>query len=130
MNRNPFSCSFFTFDRTMGFSHIFVFIEGTSRTGTVVAMTIVVRKSSAMPPAIFPRILAVAGAMTTRSAMSESAMWPTLLSVKGPNISCVTGLPDSVWKVRGVTNSVAFFVMTTWTSAPSLHSDRTSSATL
>ena len=66
------------FDWTILLSHIFVFMEGTKRTGTVVAMIMVVRKSSAMPFATFPMIFAVAGTMTIWSAMSARAIWPIL----------------------------------------------------
>ena len=96
MNWYPFSFSFSMFPWTMLLSHIFVFMEGTKRTGTLVAITMVVRKSSAMPFATFPITLAVAGAITIWSAMSERAIWPILPPVKSSNISWVTGLPEMV----------------------------------
>jgi len=45
-----------------------LFIAGANTKGAVVAIATVVSISSAMPFAIFPMILAVAGAITTASA--------------------------------------------------------------
>ncbi len=49
----------------MGFSYMWTFIDGAISTGAVVASRIVVRRSSAIPEAILPMMLAVAGAITT-----------------------------------------------------------------
>ena len=51
-----------------GFSYIFVFIAGATRTFALVAMMVVESISSAMPFASFPIIFAVAGAITITSA--------------------------------------------------------------
>ena len=80
MNSKPLSLSFSMFDWTILLSHIFVFMEGTKRTGTVVAMIMVVRKSSPMPFATLPIIFAVAGTMTIWSAMSARDTWPIFSS--------------------------------------------------
>ena len=79
-------------------------MEGAKSTGTFMAITIVVRRSSAMPLAIFPRIFAVAGAITIRSAISARVTCPILEPLKRRNISHRTGLPERVSKVRGETN--------------------------
>src|SRR5262245_47966492 len=47
-----------------------------------------------------------------------------------PHRSSTTGLPDSVWNVSGVTNSVAARLMTTMTAASRARSQRTSSHAL
>ena len=70
----PASFNFRILACTIGLPHIFVFIEGTKNTGTVVAMTIVVKKSSAIPLATFPIMFAVAGTITSWSAISESVI--------------------------------------------------------
>ena len=62
---------------TTGFSYIFVFMAGTSNFGQRQASTVVVSISSASPLASFPIMLAVAGAITTQSALSASAMCST-----------------------------------------------------
>ncbi|OPY01379.1 MAG: hypothetical protein A4E61_01641 [Syntrophorhabdus sp. PtaB.Bin184] len=87
MSSYPASFSFMRFAWTILLDHILVFIEGTKKTGTVVAMTMVVRKSSAIPLAILPMIFAVAGDITKRSAMSERAICPILEPLKSSNIS-------------------------------------------
>ena len=110
--------------RTAGLSHMTEFIAGAKRTGTRVAMIIVERKSSARPLATLPRMLAVAGATTVRCARSARETWPISEPLKSSNMSWVTGLPVTVWKVRGVTKFMAFFVITTWTFAPRLTSSR------
>jgi len=55
---------------------MFTFMAGQMSTGARVAMTVVVSRSSAMPPAILPITLAVAGANRTRLALSAREMCP------------------------------------------------------
>ena len=81
---------------TTGLAHMLVFMAGAKSTGTLVAMTMVVRKSSAMPLAILPMMLAVAGAITSRSARSASEMWPIFEEANKVKISVVTGFPERV----------------------------------
>ncbi len=63
-------------------------------------------------------VLAGAGAIRTRSALSARAMCSTLNSEASSNISVTTGRPVMLRSVRGVTNFAAESVMTTSTRAP------------
>ncbi len=99
-------------------------------TGAVIASIVVVSISSATPSAAFARMFAVAGATSTRSAQSASAICATFQCCTGAHISTVTGLPLISRKVSSVTNSVASFVMTTRTSAPALRRRLTTSTAL
>ncbi len=105
-------------------------MEGAKSTGTRVAMIMVERKSSAMPLATLPSRFAVAGATTVAWARSARATCPIWEPRKSSKSSWVTGLPDRVWKVRGVTNSVAWRVITTCTLAPAFVRSRQSSTLL
>ena len=107
-----------------------LFIAGAMTTGAVVAMTVVVSISSAMPPAIFPMMLAVAGAMTNTSAHWARAMCSTLNSGISLNMDTATGLPEISRIVSGVINSVACSVIMHLTSAPRLRSMLAISAAL
>jgi hypothetical protein len=60
---------------TMGFSYMAVFMAGQMIIGAVVAITTVESISSAMPAAILPMILAVAGAITKTLAFWANEMW-------------------------------------------------------
>ncbi len=61
------------FDCKTGLVHILVFIAGAIKTGLpYTAMTVDVKRVSAMPDAIFPIILAVAGAMSKASAFLDN----------------------------------------------------------
>ncbi len=95
-----------------------VFMAGAITMGARAAMTVVVSMSSAMPAAVLPMKLAVAGAMTNRSARWAKETCFTFHSPGSSNMSTVTGLAVSVRKVRGVTNSHADSVMITCTSSP------------
>ena len=75
------------FSRTIGFAYMFTFMAGQIRTGARVAMTVVVSRSSAIPPAIFPITFAVAGATTTMWALSASEMCPISHSPVSWNVS-------------------------------------------
>ena len=96
----------------MGLSYMLLFMAGAMSTGAVVAMTIVVRKLSAIPPATLPIVFAVAGAMMTISALALTSMWSIVASVMGANISVRVIFSDKVVKLRGVTNSVAARLIT------------------
>ena len=99
-----------------GFSNMSVFIAGEISFGHVAARTVVVSMLSAMPCASLAIVLAVAGAMSMRSAAWLSSMCSVGVSFRGSNTS-VTTLPQlMVSKVRGDTNFAAFSVMTTRTS--------------
>ena len=87
-------------------------------------MTVVVSISSAMPFAILPITLAEAGATSTTSACFASATCSTLYWKFRSKVSIRHLFPVSCSKVSGVINSVAFFVISTCTLAPSLRSIR------
>src|SRR5690348_2723521 len=89
-----------------------------------------------MPCANWPRMSAVAGATRSRSMRWATAMCSMALSTlageesSAPNISVITFFPVSAAKVRGVMNSRAERVITTWMSSFSCWRRRTSSAAL
>ena len=99
------------FWQTIGFSYIFVFIDGTKRTFAFVAIIVVESISSAIPLATLPIISAVAGAITKISARFANAICSTSHLYILENMSTVTLFPESSPKVMGVTNFVAFFVI-------------------
>ena len=68
-----------------------VFIAGAIITGARVAMTVVESMSSAMPHAILPMMLAVAGAIRKRSARLASAICSTSQVSGRTNVSVATG---------------------------------------
>ncbi len=94
-----------------------VCMAGAIITGALVASTTQVSISSAMPAASLAIILAVAGAITTASAVSARVMWVIPGSALGSNIPVLTVLPVILRKVSGVTNSVADLVIITLTVA-------------
>ena len=98
--------------------------------GQVHAITVVDKKSSAMPAASLPAKSAVHGAMTHAFAFFASDICSTSHSRCGSNVSTTTLLALRVSKVSGETNSVAFLVIATHTSAPCFLRDDTSSHTL
>ena len=118
IKRTPRSFSVRRFACVASAVHMPVFMAGASRTGALVASTVVESMSSAIPAAIFAMILAVAGAITKTSARCARATCSTFQVSGVRNVSVTTGLAESVWKVSGATNSVAFRVMITWTFAP------------
>ena len=83
-----------------------------------VAITVVESISSAMPWAIFPMILAVAGAIKNTSARLAREMCSTSNRTFSANMSTATACPVRVSKVRGAMNSVACSVIITYTSTP------------
>ena len=101
----------------MGFSHIRQFMAGAKMTLPAAAHTVVVSRSSQMPPATLPIILAVAATTTITSPNSASAMCSISIAGISPNVSHATSLPDRARSVASPTNSVAFRVTTTRTSA-------------
>ena len=127
---NPRSWRTSTFSRTAGEAYIWLFIAGARRTGASVAITTVESMSSAMPPRIFPRIFAVAGAITRRLARCAREMCPISDSAMRSNRSVQTGFFERVCRVRGVMNRAPEAVRITRTPAPSLRSVRTISHAL
>ena len=81
------------------------------------ASTVVVSMSSASPWASLAQILAVAGAMMTRSVRSARAMCSTWWEKFRSKVSTMHRFPVSCSKVRGVINWVAWAVMMTSTWA-------------
>ena len=73
-----------------GFSYIFVFIDGQSKIFLSKAKIVVVSKSSAIPCAIFAKKLAVAGAITIKSAKFAKLICATLKFAASANISTDT----------------------------------------
>ena len=71
--------------RTASCANIWVFIAGATSTGARVAMYSVDRKSSAMPLANLPMMLAVAGATSSRSIVDASAMCSMSALAPGAN---------------------------------------------
>ena len=106
------------------------FMAGATTTGARVTSSTVVSRSSAIPCASLASRLAVAGAISIKSAVSASVMCPISDSWVRSNVSVETGLPDRVCKVSGVMNSCAFLVITPLTVASALTSRRTISADL
>src|SRR3990172_12631573 len=106
---NPFN--FFIFSCTTGLAYILLFIAGAIRTGDVTDKYSVERRSSAMPLANFPIILAVAGATINRSHLFPKSIWgiePPLSSPPsegggggGGKISEKKGVTEKGFKVRG-----------------------------
>ena len=104
----------------MGFSSMAVFMAGATTLGQREASTVVVSMSSAMPWAILAITLAVAGAMRIRSAFLARDTWVTSNLKSRSKVSTMHLLPVRVSKVSGVMNWVAFWVISTWISAPAL----------
>jgi hypothetical protein len=118
------------FSTTAACSNMFTFMAGATRTGARVASKSVESASSAIPCAILPRTLAVAGATRSSSAASARLMCVMSLSAPRANWSRNTGCRERASKVMGLTNCVAFRVITTWTSAPRFSSSRNTSQAL
>ena len=74
--RTPRDRSSSRFAWVAGFRHMTLFIAGATSTGQRTARQVVESRSSAMPQAIFAMQLAVAGAMSKRSAHFASATCP------------------------------------------------------
>ena len=91
---------------------MFTFMAGQMRIGDLTAINTVVRRSSAIPLAIFPITFAVAGAMTARSGRSAKEMCSTDGKCRSAHISSWTGFPLKVARVMGVTKFVAARVIT------------------
>ena len=106
------------FSCVTGLSYMPVFIAGATTTGALVASSVVVTMSSAMPCAALAMTLAVAGAITNTSAAFASEMCSTSHGKLRSNVSTTVRLPDSVSNVIGAINWVADSVISTWTVAP------------
>ena len=122
MTVKPYRSSVARLSCVMGFSSMPVFMAGATSFGHLAASTTVVSISSAMPCAILAITLAVAGATKITSAFFASEMWVTSNLKSRSKVSTMHLWPVRVSKVRGVMNWVAFLVMMTSTSAPSLRS--------
>ena len=72
---------------------------------------------SATPWAIFPMVLAVAGAMIIASAQRPKSTWLFHVPSRWAKKSLITGLLVNAERVIGVMNSLPAGVMTTCTSA-------------
>src|SRR6187549_2225510 len=118
------------FSCTAGWAHMRSFIAGATSTGHDTASRSEVSMSSAIPWAALPTKLAVAGATTTRSALSVRVMWVGSTTLSRSNWSIMTRRRVRVWNVRGPTNWVADLVMTTVTPASRWTSWETTSAAL
>ena len=71
------------------------FIAGAIVIGAVVARHSVLTRSSAKPCASLARVLAVAGATTTRSAQRASSIWPIAASAAASHSEVRTGAPTA-----------------------------------
>ena len=103
---------------TTGFSYILVFIAGATIFVHLQARTVVVSISSAIPLAIFPITLAVAGAIKTTSASFASEICFTSNSKSRSKVSTRHLLEVSVSNTIGLMNFVAFSVIITRTLKP------------
>ncbi|MNT21188.1 hypothetical protein D3C72_1565170 [compost metagenome] len=101
--------------RLGGLSHIWRFIAGTTTSGQVRALAMVEIRSLAAPCASLNRQSAVAGTITNTSARRDISMCAIALSGRLSHTSLYTALPDSAWKVSGVTKRVAASLITTST---------------
>ena len=83
-----------------------MFIAGKTSLGALVASKLVDAISSAIPLAIFPIILAVAGTTIAKSVHKANLMWgiKSSLLVWAVKLSVMTGRWLKVAKVNGVTN--------------------------
>ena len=113
-----------------GCAHITRFIAGATSSGASLARHRVESRSLAWPWASRRRVLAVAGATSTRVAQRASSIWPIAASAASSQSEQRTGWPDSAWKVVVPTKWRAASVITTRTSAPASCRRRTRSAAL
>ena len=101
--------SFSMFSLTAGCAYMFGFMAGAIMTGQVTERNVVESRSSAMPLANLPMMLAVAGATRKRDASVFSSIWPISRRSR-EYCSLYTGLPDRVSSVSGDTRCRAFSV--------------------
>ena len=101
-----------------GFSYMAVFMAGAMIFGALLASTVVVSMSSAMPWANFAITFAVAGAIIIRSAFLAKATCSTLNSKLRSKVSTIHLCPVRDSKVIGFIKLRAFSVMMTRTWAP------------
>ena len=93
-----------------------VFIANAKTTGAFVAIIVVDSISSAIPFATLPITLAVAGAISIKSALWAKEICWISHDLGSSNISTITWFLLKDWKLSGVTNSVAALVIITLTS--------------
>ena len=129
-NSTPSVRSVATLRWVAGCSHMRTFMAGATSTRLSVAISSVEARSSAEPPAILARMLAVAGATTTRSAARDSSMCPIPASSVSENSASCTGAPARLASESGVMNAFAPSVITGRTVAPRSRSRRTRSSAL
>ncbi len=99
----------------MGLLYILVFIAGAKITFALVAIIVVDNISSAMPFATLPIMFAVAGTTTSTSAfLAKDICWISK-TLGSSNIFFITAFWLNDWKLNGVTNSQADFVIITST---------------
>src|SRR5699024_5555304 len=98
--------------------YIWTFMAGATYIVARVANKVVVNISSPRPFAILLNELAVAGAIIAISAQSAKSICAIFLGSFSSNVSVYTGFLDNALKVIGETNSHAFSVIMTRTSAP------------
>ena len=123
-------CRRSTLSRVARWVHMSPSIAGATTTGAEVARQAAVTVSLAIPFAIAPSQRAVAGAITSASAVSATTMCPIRRSGSRPRTSVSTAWPERASKVSGPTNAAADGVSMTMTSAPSARRRRTSSTAL
>ncbi len=109
---------------------MFVFMAGARSTGARVARYKADRKSSARPCANFARLLAVAGATSSKSIVDASAMCSMLALAPGANVLVMTGSRVMASNVSGPMNRRALRVITACTRCPRFWSSRATSTDL
>ena len=95
------------FSCVAGWSNMLASMAGATSSGASVAMTVVVRGSSARPAASLAMECTVAGAMTTMSAHRARATCSTLCSESASKVSVTTDRWVRLRNAKGVTNWVA-----------------------
>src|SRR5512143_3978157 len=128
--KTPWARRVARFSWTAGCSYMLTFMAGATSTGAFVARYSVLSASSAMPRANLPRMLAVAGATSSRSASSAIETWRMSPFAPGAHWSWKTGWRERASNVIGATKRVAAAVITTRTSAPRRCSSRSTSQAL
>src|SRR5262245_14297240 len=129
-NLTPRAASTSILRRTASCANISEFIAGARSTAARVAVYSVDRKSSAIPFASLPMMLAVAGAMSRRSIDDASAMCSMSALAPGSNCPVMTRRFVIASKVSAPTNWVAEAVMIATTSCPRFCSPRATSTAL
>ena len=106
-------------------------IAGAKYTGHFADKYTAISRLSQFPLAIFESVLAVAGQIRIKSAQIPRSTWLFHVSSSSSEVKLeYTGFLDNVESVKGVMNSLASGVITTFTSAPFLINNLTSIAVL